>query len=117
MIPYADVRGYKEIEAMLQNRYVWSEGGFWVGGEEDLSADGVEEVEGWREAIHGGWMGGFAIPPEEEEEEPIVIAEEEVVVEEQEPEVVVEPVKKGKKRSAKPPKEAVKPTKGKKQRK
>ena len=29
-----------------------------MGGEEDLAAEGVEEVEGWREAVGGGWLGG-----------------------------------------------------------
>jgi len=87
MIPYADVSGYKEIEALLQNRYVWSEGGFWLGGEEDVGAPEAEEIEGWREAMHGGWMGGFSIPPEEVEEMGLV-------------EEVAEPVKKGRKRAS-----------------
>ena len=92
MIPYADVSGYKEIEALLQNRYVWSEGGFWAGGEEDMGATEAEEVEGWREACHGGWMGGFPVDlGGEEEDGGRVMAEEEVVA---------EPVKKGKKRAS-----------------
>jgi hypothetical protein len=88
MIPYADVGGYKEIEALLQNRYIWSEGGFWLGGEEDLGAPEAEEIEGWREAMNGGWMGGFSIPPEEGVEEMEVVEE------------VAEPVKKGRKRGS-----------------
>jgi len=91
MIPYADVSGYKEIEALLHNRYVWSEGGFWAGGEEDMGATEAEEVEGWREACHGGWMGGFPVDLGVEEEGGMVL-EEEVVV--------AEPVKKGKKRAS-----------------
>lgn len=87
MIPYADVSGYKEIEALLQNRYVWSEGGFWLGGEEDVGAPEAEEIEGWRKAMHGGWMGGFSIPPAEVEEMEIV-------------EEVAEPAKKGRKRAS-----------------
>jgi hypothetical protein len=88
MIPYADVSGYKEIEALLQNRYIWSEGGFWVGGEEDVGAPEAEVIEGWREAMNGGWLGGFSIPPEEG------VGEMEVVEE------VAEPVKKGRKRGS-----------------
>lgn len=87
MIPYADVSGYKEIEALLQNRYIWSEGGFWLGSEEDLGAPEAEAIEGWREACHGGWMGGFPFD--------VGVADEvgESVVDE-----VVEPVKKSRKR-------------------
>ena len=91
MIPYADVSGYKEIEALLQNRYVWSEGGFWAGGEEDMGATEAEEVEGWREACHGGWIGGSPVDLGGEEEGGMVMAEEEVVA---------EPVKKGRKRAS-----------------
>ena len=59
MIPYATLEGYRQIEALIANRYIWSQsGGCWMGGEEDLAAEGVEEVEGWREAIGGGWLGG-----------------------------------------------------------
>jgi len=86
MIPYADVSGYKEIEALLRNRYAWSEGGFWLGGEEDLGAPEAEEIEGWREAMHGGWLGGFSIPPEEVGVEAV--------------EEVAEPAKKGRKRGS-----------------
>lgn len=86
MIPYADISGYKEIEALLQNRYIWSEGGFWAGGEEDMGAPEVEEIEGWKEACHGGWMGGFPIP-EPEAPDGIEVVEE-----------VAEPVKRGRKR-------------------
>lgn len=115
MIPYADVRGYREIEALLRNRYVWSEGGFWVGGEEDVAAEGAEEIEGWRDAVHGGWMAGLAIPPDEEEEDPDVADEEEPAeVAEVEPEAAVRPAKKGKKRGGKS--ESAQPAKGKKRR-
>ena len=107
MIPYADVSGYREIEALLRNRYTWSEGGFWVGGEEDVAAEGVEELEGWNEAVHGGWMAGLPIPQPELEPEPepeVEVVEEEAEIEEveveHEPEVVKEPVKRGRKRAS-----------------
>lgn len=58
MIPYATLDGYRQIEALIANRYVWSESGFWLGGEEDVFAEGVQEVEGWNEAVGGGWLGG-----------------------------------------------------------
>lgn len=108
MIPYADVRGYREIEAMLQNRYLWSEGGFWLGGEEDLAAPEAEEIEGWREAVHGGWMAGFPIPTpdqEEQEEAPEVEEKTEEIEVEEEPQPELKQTKarskaKGKKRKA-----------------
>jgi hypothetical protein len=103
MIPYADVSGYREIEALLRNRYTWSEAGFWVGGEEDVSADGVGDVEGWNEAVNGGWMAGFPIPEPEHEaevvdEEADAEAEDTGVV--HEAEEVVKPVKRGRKRAS-----------------
>jgi len=59
MIPYATLEGYRQIEALLADRYVWNEGGgCWVGGEEDVPAAGIEEVEGWRESVNGGWLCG-----------------------------------------------------------
>jgi len=58
MIPYATIEGHREIEALIANRYVWSQGGgCWLGGEEDVGAEGVEEVVCWREAVNGGWIG------------------------------------------------------------
>jgi vacuolar protein sorting-associated protein 72 len=88
LIPYAAPQGYREIEALLANRYVWNEeGGCWMGGEEDAVADGVEEVPGWREAMMGGWLAGKEIV-----EEPIT---EDVQMEEPEQE---ETPSKGKKR-------------------
>jgi hypothetical protein len=90
MIPYADVGGYKEIEALLQNRYLWSEGGFWLGGEEDLGAPEAEEIEGWKEACLGGWMGGFPLDLGVDARVEGVEAVEEVF----------EPVKKGRKRAS-----------------
>jgi hypothetical protein len=98
MIPYADVGGYQQIEAMLSNRYLWSDGAFWLGGEEDVSAPEAEEIEGWREAMHGGWMGGFSIPIPLEEE-----VGEEVIVQDQgqdemEEVIALQPAKKGRKR-------------------
>ena len=48
----------------------------WYGGEEDMWADGVENVEGWAEAVHGGWMGGKEIDqPAEAMEEEVTKAE------------------------------------------
>jgi hypothetical protein len=112
MIPYADVGGYQQIEALLKNRYLWSDGAFWLGGEEDLAAPEAEEIEGWREAMHGGWMGGLPIPQDEVEDPP---EEAEVEVEE---EILAEPVKKGRKRmsEAAPAEAGVKAPKGKKRR-
>lgn len=86
MIPYATVEGYKLIEAMLRERYVWSESGFWLGGEEDAAADGIEGVKGWAEAVHGGWMGGFEIPRSEEQEEQVAEVEEVEMDKAEEPE-------------------------------
>jgi hypothetical protein len=83
---------------MLSNRYLWSDGAFWLGGEEDVSAPEAEEIEGWKEAMHGGWMDGFPVPIPLEEE-----AGEEVLVpdqglEEMEEIIAVQPAKKGRKR-------------------
>ena len=62
MIPYATLAEFKQIEALLANRYVWSTGGgCWLGGEEDVCADGMEGIEGWKEAVHGGWLGGHRL--------------------------------------------------------
>lgn len=107
MIPYSNPQGYREIEALLANRYVWSEeGGCWMGGEEDVMAEGMDEVEGWRDAVMGGWLAGDQLVeevPEEEElaEEPLPEPEPQP---EPEPEVVEEilviPTSKSKKRKA-----------------
>jgi hypothetical protein len=107
MIPYSNPQGYREIEALLANRYVWSdEGGCWMGGEEDVMAEGVDEVEGWREAVMGGWLAGEQLVEEVQEEEEVA---EEPLPEpepqpEPEPEVVEEiqaiPASKSKKRKA-----------------
>ncbi|WVW84457.1 hypothetical protein I302_106491 [Kwoniella bestiolae CBS 10118] len=83
-IPYATAEGYKQIEALLAERYTFDTGGWWVGGEEDVHAEGMEGVEGWWEAVNGGWLGGKEIPEEEvpaEQEEGDVALEE--VVEQQ----------------------------------
>ncbi|WVF69275.1 hypothetical protein IAT40_004051 [Kwoniella sp. CBS 6097] len=72
MIPYATAEGYKAIEGLLANRYRYDQGGWWLGGEEDVHADGMDEIEGWWGAVNGGWLGGVEIPPEPEPElEPI----------------------------------------------
>lgn len=43
----------------------------WFGGEQDVHAEGVEEVSGWHDAIHGGWIGGEELLEPESDEEPI----------------------------------------------
>jgi vacuolar protein sorting-associated protein 72 len=104
--PYATVEGYKQIQALLQHRYVWDEdSSVWYGGEEDLWADGVGNVEGWAQAVHGGWMGGKEIeqPEEAVEEESMEVENQPEAEEEAEAEVEEEaaPAKsKGKKRKA-----------------
>ncbi|WWD18311.1 hypothetical protein CI109_102761 [Kwoniella shandongensis] len=91
-IPYATVSAYKEIEALLQNRYVWNEvGGCWSGCEEDVAAEGVEEIDGWWEATNGGWLAGKEIPQRQEvEEEEVVVPSQEEEMEIQQKEVVEE---------------------------
>ena len=83
MIPYSSVEEYKEIQALLKHRYMWSEeASAWFGGEEDESAEGAQEISGWRDALHGGWMGGKEVSDEvdenvvEEDELPRVEVEE-----------------------------------------
>jgi vacuolar protein sorting-associated protein 72 len=109
MIPYATRQGYREIEALLANRYVWNEeGGCWMGGEEDVMTEGMDEVEGWREAVMGGWLAGEQLVEEVQEEEEL--AEEPLPEPEPEPqpepepeiveEVQVIPTSKSKKRKA-----------------
>lgn len=58
MVPYSGVESYRTLEAVLDNRYVWTEGGWWAGGEADACADGMEDIVGWKEAQCGGWLGG-----------------------------------------------------------
>lgn len=49
---------------------MWNEeASLWFGGEQDIHADGVEEVAGWHEAIHGGWIGGEDLAQQEVEAE------------------------------------------------
>lgn len=81
--PYATVEGYKQIQALLQHRYMWDEDtSVWYGGEEDMWADGVENVEGWAEAVHGGWMGGKEIDqPEAAIEEEVMEADNDAEIE------------------------------------
>ncbi|ORX40261.1 YL1 nuclear protein-domain-containing protein [Kockovaella imperatae] len=82
-IPYCSIEEYKQIQALLDHRYVWSEDlGIWLGGEEDVPADGAAEIPGWREAVHGGWLGGKEITSQkiEPEPEPEVLLEEEDVM-------------------------------------
>ncbi|WRT67603.1 uncharacterized protein IL334_004575 [Kwoniella shivajii] len=84
MIPYATAEGYKHIQALLQERYKYDDGGWWLGGEEDVRADGMEGVEGWWEATNGGWMDGKEIPEpvEKMEQMPAEVMEEIEPVEE-----------------------------------
>ncbi|WWC70597.1 uncharacterized protein I206_104548 [Kwoniella pini CBS 10737] len=95
MIPYANSEGYKHIEGLLHNRYKYDEGGWWLGGEEDMHAEGMEAVEGWWEASNGGWLAGKEIP--EPEEEPV----EEVIEDEPVEEPVEEDTLKGKRKRGK----------------
>ncbi len=81
MIPYATVEGYKQVDALLRHRYVWSdEARCWFGGEDDVCAEGMDEslLRDWSEKVHGGWSAGKEVPvalpvvddvKEEEEEE------------------------------------------------
>ncbi|WWC62383.1 uncharacterized protein I303_104979 [Kwoniella dejecticola CBS 10117] len=99
MIPYATSEGYKHIEGLLRQRYKYDEGGWWLGGEEDMHAEGMEGVEGWWEATNGGWLAGKRIPePEPQSEEEIVQEEEKVEEVEEEP---LEEVVRGKRKRGK----------------
>lgn len=77
MIPYSGVESYKTLQAVLDNRFVWT-GGWWGGGEADAFAEGIEDIPGWREAVCRGWLDGKKVEEEaeveqqEEEEEPEV---------------------------------------------
>lgn len=69
-IPYASAAAYKQIEAVLAQRYIWSaDASCWLGGEEDVFAEGLEDVPEWRDAMHGGWMGGRAVQKTERQVE------------------------------------------------
>lgn len=58
-IPYATAHAYKVLDALMHDQYLYSaEMGAWMGAEAGEHAEGVEEVEGWGEAVHGGWVGG-----------------------------------------------------------
>ncbi|WWC88868.1 uncharacterized protein L201_003783 [Kwoniella dendrophila CBS 6074] len=96
MIPYATKEGFQQIEALLHERYKYDAGGWWIGGEEDIHAEGMEGVEGWWEAVNGGWLGGNEIPPEPEPEE--VVQEELIVTEDIEPVEEAEVIIKGKRK-------------------
>jgi hypothetical protein len=92
MVPYTNVESFKTLEAVLAGRYVWSEAGWWAGGEADAFADGVEDIPGWREAVSRRWLGGQEIKeevpevPEEPVEEVVEVMEvEEEPVEEEKP--------------------------------
>ncbi|GMK53821.1 hypothetical protein CspeluHIS016_0104070 [Cutaneotrichosporon spelunceum] len=66
MVPYANTESYQTLQALLDNRYVWTEGGWWGGGEGDAAAEGVEEIPGWREACCRGWIAGKRVGEERE---------------------------------------------------
>jgi cell division septation protein DedD len=90
MVPFSSVESFKTIEAVLAGRYIWDAAGWWAGGEADAFAEGIEEIEGWREASCRGWLGGKEVE-EAVEEEPIGVetleaVEEDPVEEEPEPE-------------------------------
>lgn len=78
MMPYTTVESFKTIESVLAGSYFWSEAGFWAGGEADASAEGVQDIAGWKEAQAGGWLAGKPVQPEPDVE---VEVEEEVEVE------------------------------------
>lgn len=107
LIPYANIEGYRQIEALLNHRYLWdADASVWLGGEQDVGAEGVEAVQGWREAMHGGWIGGkdaISLMPEE----PAAVADEEV-----HEEVHVEVPKKGSKRKSQPESDTVQAVSG-----
>ena len=63
-----------------------------------MGAAGVEDVDGWVEAVHGGWMGGFPLPEPEAEAEAVQEGQGVEAVEVVQEEVVAEPVKRGRKR-------------------
>jgi vacuolar protein sorting-associated protein 72 len=54
-VQYANVDGYKQIEALIHNEYIWSEAG-WLGREDE-----GEDMEGWMEAVSGGWLQGVQV--------------------------------------------------------
>ncbi|BEJ14984.1 hypothetical protein CspHIS471_0407510 [Cutaneotrichosporon sp. HIS471] len=119
MVPYASAESYQVHQALLENRYVWTEGGWWGGGEGDVAAEGVEEIPGWKEACVRGWVAGKRVGEEgevievdgEEVEEVEMEGEEGEEVEEEgegeeemeeEEEEEVEVVGKGKSRARRP---------------
>ena len=62
LVPYNSIEAYKQIDALLANRYFWNaENSVWYGGEDDTCADGVEQVKGWKEAVNGGWLGSKSV--------------------------------------------------------
>ena len=116
-IPYSSVAEFRHIQALLAHRYVWSEElGCWLGGEEDVPADGAADIPGWREAVHGGWFGAKEIPaplpPDEVVSEQAEVVDEAMEVDEK-PAVEVLPSskKKGKRKSVAP--DSSSPAKGK----
>jgi vacuolar protein sorting-associated protein 72 len=68
MVPYASAESYQVLRALLENRSVWTEGGWWGGGEGDVVAEGVEDIPGWREACVRGWVAGARVGGAEEME-------------------------------------------------
>jgi hypothetical protein len=85
-VGYATVEGYGLIEAMLRDEYVYNEQAGWLGREDE----GMDEVDGWSEAVAAGWAGQRRVideGPEGVEELPAEVE-------------VVEPKKKGRKRKS-----------------
>lgn len=88
----------------MAHRYVWSgAAGAWVGGEEDMMAEGARDITAWRPATQGGWIGGKQLPPPVhlENEDDIQEMEREALEEgdaeeEEDPEEVIRVAKKGK---------------------
>lgn len=90
-VQYATKEGYRLIEEMLANEYVWNETAGWLGREDE----GCEDVEGWMEAVGGRWRGGEPVAPERPEGGDVEMEEQEVIVVEEAPKK-----KRGRKRKA-----------------
>lgn len=73
LIPYANAQGYRAIEMMVKHGFVWdSELGAYLGAEREQHAAGIEVVQGWQEAVDGGWHLGQRIAKPEPIPEPVI---------------------------------------------
>ncbi|ORY21983.1 YL1 nuclear protein-domain-containing protein [Naematelia encephala] len=107
-VVYATKEGYKLIEGLMAERFVWDEHGFWAAGEDDIPAEGIEGINGWNEAVNGGWQAGIRIPNKLEEVDEVEVEQVEESKDEVEVGVVV---KRGVKRKASLPRDHVQPVK------